>query len=395
MPVFDFNRSVNQEVLNTMKWEARYRDGKDLLCYSLADSDFEAPPILTERMVERAKKPHYGYTYRTDAFHNSVVNWLDRHVGWQIKADWISKGYGIYPSVCLIIQRFTQPGEGVIFQTPVHEVFWTVIEVNGRKAVENPLILDGDRYKFDFVDFEEKIVANNVKLFLLCSPHNPVCRLWTEEELKTLAEICLKHGVLIISDEVYAPLSHPGHRFISIASLSKEISYNTITCFSPSKAFSLTGIKDSLTIIENPDHFKRYEEALVTMNMNFGANLFGNVAIQCVLDECDDWLKEHIDYVIENRLTLNNYLETELPIIKLMPAEATCFAWLDCRALGLDDAGLDQFFVEEAGVLLRPGHHMGPGGKGFVRMMLSCPRSTVLEGLDRIKEAWTRKNSPN
>ena len=384
---YNFDVPVDQSLFNGMKWEQRYRNEKDLLCFSLADSDFEAPPQLTDRIAKRARVPHYGYAYRPDSFYESVVNWYMRHTGWIVEPEWISKGYGIYPSVCLIIQEFTEPDEGVIFQTPVHEVFWTVVEANGRNPVENPLVLEGDKYQFDYEDFERKIIEQNVTMFLLCSPHNPVCRLWSEDELKRLADICIRHGVLIVSDEVYAPLAHPGFQFKPIASLSEDISMQTITCFSPSKAFSLTGIKDSLTIIENSEYMNRYEKALIRMNMNFGANLFGNVAIQCVLDECDDWLEQHIDYVIKNRDTMVEYFRDNLPLLKLMPSEATCFAWIDCRALGFEDSELDEFLQNEAGVLLRPGYHMGPGGYGFMRMMLSCPRTIMLEGLDRIKIA--------
>lgn len=381
---YQFNVPVDQTQLQTMKWEPRYREHKDLLCYSLADSDFCAPPQLVRRLVERASKPHYGYTYRPDSFYDAIVNWYGRHAAWPIRPEWISKGYGIYPSICLMIQEFTKPGDGVIFQTPVHEVFWTVIRSNGRHPVENPLVLTDRGYQIDFEDFEAKIVRNKVRMYMLCNPHNPVCRAWSGSELSRLAEICMKHGVLIVSDEVYAPLVHPGYAFVPIASLSPEISSHTITCFSPSKAFSLTGIKDSLVIAENPAYFQRYEEALVRMNMNFGANLFGTVAIQCVLDECDGWLEQQLHYVVETRRQMEEYLAEMLPEIKLMPSQATCFGWLDFHSLGLADERLEEFLIKQAKVLLRPGYHMGPGGSGFMRMVLSCPRETVMQGLRQI-----------
>lgn len=384
---YQFNTPVDQTQLQTMKWEARYREQKDLLCYSLADSDFCAPPQLVRRLVERASKPHYGYTYRPDSFYEAVVNWYSRHMAWSIQPEWISKGYGIYPSICLMIQEFTDPGDGIIFQTPVHEVFWTVIRANDRHPVENPLLLAENGYQIDLDDFEAKIIRNNVRMYMLCSPHNPVCRTWTKYELSRLAEICIKHNVLIVSDEVYAPLVHPGYTFTPIASLSPEISAHTITCFSPSKAFSLTGIKDSIVITENPVYFQRYEKALVRMNMNFGANLFGTTAIQCVLDECDDWLEQHLLYVLETRQQMEKYLEENIPEIKLMAAQATCFGWLDFRALGMADEELEKFLIEQARVLLRPGYHMGPEGRGFMRMVLSCPRKTVMQGLGQICSA--------
>jgi len=384
---YQFNLPVDQTQLQTMKWEPRYREHKDLLCYSLADSDFCAPPQLVKRLTERASKPHYGYTYRPDSFYEAVVNWYSRHAQWSIRPEWISKGYGIYPSICLMIQEFTRPGDGIIFQTPVHEVFWTVIEANGRRPVENPLLLTENGYQIDFEDFEEKIVRNHVGIYMLCSPHNPVCRVWTKAELSRLAEICIKHNVLIVSDEVYSPLVHPGQTFVPIASLSPEVSAHTITCFSPSKAFSLTGIKDSLVITENPAYFQRYEKALIRMNMNFGANLFGTVAIQCVLDECDDWLEQQVGYVVETRRQMEKYLAETMPEIKLMPGQATCFGWLDFRALGMEDKALEEFLIKRAKVLLRPGYHMGPGGSGFMRMVLSCPRETVMQGLRQIRSA--------
>lgn len=384
---YQFDIPVDQTKLHTMKWEPRFRKAQDLLCYSLADSDFQAPPQLTQRLMERVALPHYGYTYRPDSFYEAVVNWYQRHTGWKIQPEWISKGYGIYPSICLIIQAFTQPCDGIIFQTPVHEIFWTIIQANGRKAVENPLLLTDEGYQFDFEDFERKIVEEHVTMYMLCSPHNPVCRLWKREELERLSEICLRHNVLIVSDEVYSPLAHPGYNFLPVAALSPEVSAQTITCFSPSKAFSLTGIKDSLVIIERKEYLRRYEQALITMNMNFGANLFGTVAIQCVLDECDDWLQEQIQYVLETRAAMEAFLAEHLPQIKLMPAQATCFGWLDFRALGMKNDQLEHFLIDEAGVLLRSGYHMGPGGEGFQRIMLSCPRNSVLQGLERICKA--------
>lgn len=385
---YDFDTPVNQAEIQSLKWEKHYHGGEnDLICMSLADSDFQAPPILVQRMVERASKPHYGYTYRDEGFYNAVIGWYSRHTKWQIRPEWISKGYGIYPSICLVIQEFTEPGDGVIFQTPVHEVFWTIVEKNGRRAVENPLTLTGQHYQMDLVDFEKEIIENHVRLYILCSPHNPVCRVWSREELAAVSAICLKHGVLMVADEVYAPLTHLDGGFTPLASISPEVSDRTITCFAPSKAFSLTGIKDSLVIIENPDIMKRYEQALIRMNMNFGANLFGTVAIQCVLDECDDWMREQIEYVLDNRTLMSDFLQKEIPCMTLMPSESTCFAWVDCRNLNLDDEALESFFTDSARVLIRPGKYMGPGGSGFVRFMLSCPKSTLINALRNIKKA--------
>jgi|CZCA01.1.fsa_nt_gi cystathionine beta-lyase len=383
-----FDTPVDQMHLTTMKWERTYRDGEeDLLCMSLADGDFCAPPQLVHRLSKRAAIPHYGYVYRPDSYYQTIINWFDRHMNWQIERDWISHSYGIYPSICLMIQEFTNPGDGIIFQPPVHEVFWTVVEANGRKPVENPLVLTEDGYRMDFDDFERKIVESNVKMMILCSPHNPVGRAWTRDELTRLVEICLRHGVMIISDEVYSPLVYKGIEFTSLATVSPEASLNSITCFSPSKAFSLTGLKDSLVITRNKEYMQRFEKALVRMNMNFGANLFGTVAIECVLGECDDWVEQQLAYVQENRRFMDAYLKKHIPQIKLMPAEATCFAWLDCRRLGLDDEQLERFFEKKARVLVRPGVPMGEGGSGFVRLVLSCPRSTVEEALDRICRA--------
>lgn len=388
---YDFDVPVDQTSITTMKWEEKFRNGKDLVCMSLADSDFHAPPILVKRLEERVRKAHFGYTYRDDSFYASITNWYKRHFGYAILKEWICKGAGIYPSICLIIQEFTAPGDGIIYTTPVHEVFRTVIESNGRVPVESPLILDKkNRYTFDYDDFEKKVCSQNIKIFILCSPHNPVCRVWTGYELERIAEICLKNNVLVVSDEVYSPLVHPNINFTPFGSLSKEIERNTITCFSPSKAFSLTGMKDSVTIISDEEKRARYKKALVRMNMNFGENLFGTVAIKCVLDECDDWLNQQLDYVMKNREYLQQSLKDAGVPFVLMPSEATVFAWLDCRTLGFSDDELDHFFSNQAKVSVRVGGKMGEGGTGFVRFVLACPRSTLEKAVNRIIAAYKK-----
>lgn len=385
---YDFDLPISRVNTASIKWDGiRTADGgEELLPLGLADMDFSSPPPVQKAIIARAEHGAYGYTLKTEAYLAAITAWMERQYDWSVKPEWVSHNFGVLTSISFILHVLTEPGDKVILQSPTFHPLIQVTEANGCVPEINPLRFADGRYEMDFGDLEKRIDAKT-KVMILCSPHNPVGRVWTKEELARLGDICLKHNLIIISDEVHSGIIFPGHRHTPLAAVSEALAQNSFTCTSPSKAFNLAGLCWSIVIIPNPVLREKYNAALKKFYFDFGANLFGTVATEAAYNEGDAWLSQLTEYLAANLAYLTEYLRENIPQIKVVKPEGTYLVWLDCRELGLNGKDLEQFFRRQAKVLFAQGYAFGPDGDGFVRLNIGCPRGILTEGLKRMKKA--------
>jgi cystathionine beta-lyase len=383
-----FDKVVNRKNTGSVKWDTAKEHGvpHDILPLWVADMDFKAPAGVIEALLERVEHGIFGYTVPTDSYYNAVVNWMDRRHQWKIEKDWIVTAPGIVPAIHFAVQTYTKEGEGVLIQRPVYNPFTDAVLNNGRKLINSPLVVRGDAYEMDFEDFEKKIVNNEVKLFILCSPHNPVGRVWTREELTTIGDICVKHNVLVVADEIHHDLVFKGKRHIPFASLGSKYSNICITCTAPSKTFNLAGLQISNIIIENKEILKRLNSYLESIALTM-SNVFGIIGSEAAYNTGEEWLEELIDYIEANKKLVQKFMVEKLPNIKVIDSDATYLLWIDFRGLGLEQAELDKFLAEEAKLWLNAGYIYGEEGFGFERLNLACPRSILEKGLKQLEGA--------
>ena len=383
-----FHKEIDPSKVNRMKWEAEIeRTGdRDLLCFGTADMDFPSAKPILDAIHKVADAGHLGYPFVQPGFYDAIINWQKRLGRWEIKPEWIATHVGVYPSSWAIIEALTEPGDEIIFQTPVHFCFDAVTRDNGRVPIYNPLVQRNGHFEMDYEHFEAAITPRT-KIMWLCNPHNPVGRAWSREELEKLGEICLKNNIIIMSDDVYCGLLYPGKTYTPIASLSKELSMNTITCYSTSKIYNTTGVKQSFVVCENPELLEAYNLSLRKQNLNYGKNVFGLAVTEAAFNHCDDWVRELMDYVSENHNTTKKLLEDGIPGVVVGDAEATYFVWIDFRVLGLDRTAMENLFEKKARVIVEVGHKFGDVGEGFVRLNLACRREVLIEGMERIIKA--------
>lgn len=389
MAQFDFDRIIDRSHTGAMKWDARKENGmgEDVLAMWVADMDFEAPPAVKEAIVAKAQSGVYGYDIPAAGFRRAVKEWMGKRHDWEIEEDWIVISPGVVFAFSAAICTLTQPGDAVLLQSPVYGPFFSAIQRNGRKLVDNPLLLKDGRYEVDFQDMEKKIVEQDVKLFMFCSPHNPTGRVWTHEELSQLAAICQKHGVMVVSDEIHHDLVFAPHKHLPFAALSPWAAENTITCTAPSKTFNLAGLDHANTIIENAPLRDRYVARLEALGYSSHAS-FGALACREAYSHGGEWLEALLAYVRGNFDLLRDRLDAEMPCIHLIEPEGLYLAWLDMRELSFSEENASLFLQKKAKLWCNDGASFGTQGAGFVRMNLACPRSVVAEALNRIAQAY-------
>ncbi len=389
---YDFETPINPANLSRSKWEFEFeRKGRDtLLSFGTADMDFCSAPEVVTALVETAQKGHFGYPYKQQPYYAAVVGYLERNFQWPIKPEWIQFSTGVYASMQPVIDALSEPGDEVIFQPPVHHIFAELISATQRVAVANPLCFDGETYRFDF-DQLEGVITAKTKVLLLCNPHNPVGRVWTPEELGRLHDICSRNGVRIVSDEVYNGLLYEGVRFTPMASVSASASLNTVTLLSASKTFNLTGLKHSLMVTENEVIRQAIAKEQQRSNMYYGGSLFGQVATETAFRDCDMWRAELMEHVRANFDALHAFFGTHFPEVYVCRPQSTYFAWINCSAWNLTRSQLQDFFEEQANIIVTFGHMLGQGGEGHIRMNLACPQATLTQGLNRILSAFQAK----
>ena len=382
----DFDHEINRAGSHSLKYDARENVfGKpDVIPLWVADMDFASPPAITEALAARARHPMYGYTLFPDSLYEAVINWMQQRHGWAIKREWIVFCPGVVPSLNAAIMAFTHVADPVIVQPPVYFPFFSAVTNNDRKLLPNPLQLKNGTYTIDFDHFAK--CAKQAKLLLLCSPHNPVGRVWDKQELMKLLDIAEKNDVLIISDEIHADLIYPGHKHHVTATLAENPA-RVITAMSPTKTFNIAGPNLSVLIIPDEKQRTKMNQVFDTFHVT-ASNPFSIVAFETAYREGAPWLEALLHYLQGTRDAVDAFLKEHLPEIKLIKPEGTYLSWLDCRRLNMTDAQLKHFFIHQAGVGMNPGPQFGKmEGSGFMRLNLGAPRNIILKALKQIKEA--------
>lgn len=383
----DFNRVLDRRNSGSVKWDqcGELFGAEDVLPLWVADMDFESPPAVKQALLRRAEKGLYGYSVNDGTYFEAITSWFRRKHDWELKPEWIVDSPGVVTSLSLCVELFSKPGDEVIIQTPVYPPFYEVITGNDRQVAENPLVLQDGRYEMDYAQLET-LMQGGAKLLILCSPHNPVGRVWEREELLRLGDLCLRYGVTVISDGIHCDLQLPGHQYISFAALSPELADITITALSVTKTFNLPGLQTSYIVASNPELRDKFNRRKNTLGLDT-PGFFAAEVVKAAYNESEDWLKDLIDYVAGNVEFATSYLNEHLPQIIVTKPEGTYLLWIDCRALGLDAAGLKQLMYQDAKVAFNDGSTFGTEGAGYLRVNLACPRYILEEALKRFCQA--------
>jgi len=387
---YDFDRRVDRRNTRSYKWDQGEKlfGDKDLLPLWVADMDFLVPPAVQAVLEQRAALGVYGYAIRSDSYFDAIVNWYKRRHGWTIDPKWITDSPGVVTSLSLAVDQFCEPGGQVVLQSPVYYPFYDVIQSNGRVVTKNPLIIRKGRFEMD-LEHLESLFIGRAKLLLLCNPHNPGGRVWEREELIKLGELCLKHGVMVVSDEIHCDLVLPGHKYIPFASLSEEIANITITCLAATKTFNLPGLHTSFIVASNASIRRKLEHRINTLGIHMASH-FAQDAVEAAYNEGEAWLNEMLAYVNGNMEFALEYFVLYLPEVKPLRPEGTYLLWIDCRALGLDVQGLKDLMFKQAKVIFNDGAVFGTEGEGWLRINLACPRLIVEQALKQFCDAAKR-----
>lgn len=383
----NFTTIHDRKNTRSVKWDLLKPvfQSEDVLPMWVADMDFQVPQAVKHAIVNRAEHGIFGYTIIDEDVKNAIAAWLNRRHQWTIDQEWLSFSPGVVASLHMAVQAFTEPNDKIMIQTPVYPPFYQVIGQHERMLVKNPLLKKDGYFQIDFDDFEEKL-KTGVKAFILCSPHNPVGRVWKKEELEEMARLCLKYDVLVISDEIHSDLVFPGFHHTPIAALSDEIKRQTITCMSPSKTFNLAGLQASY-IITADNNKRNILNAQLEKQGHGMLNTMGNVAIDAAYNHGESWLEELNDLLDSHKRYVKDMLE-KYTQIKVTRTEGTYLLWLDCSALGMDSNHLRTFMIQKAKVGLNPGSEYGDEGDQFMRMNIACPRAILDEGVKRMIAAF-------
>ncbi len=381
-----FDKLVDRKNTNTEKWDgmkAKY-NREDLLPLWIADMDFEVAEEISKRVEERAKHNVYGYAYCTDEYYNSIINWMERKHDWKVEKDWIMYTPGVISAVSFVIDGLTKPGDNIILQTPAYDPFYSIIEDHGCEVKDNPLILKDERYEIDFEDMENKI-DENTKIILICSPHNPLGRVWTKEELEKISEIALKYNLMVISDEIHSEIIFDGHKHTTFATLSKEMENNCIICTSPTKAFNIAGLQVANLIIAN-EEIRNNVQKIIDKNHFIRPSIFGVESLMAAYDESEYWLEEVTEYIETNKNYFIDYLKKNIPEINVVEPGGSYLLWTDFSGLNLNLDELNTFLTDDCKLAFIDGQIFGKKGELFQRINIACPKSRLEEVLRRLDE---------
>ena len=375
---------VDREGSFCSKWDGRQSmfGTSDLLPLWVADMDFESPKSVQNALIKRAKHQVYAYTIYDDEFYDSIARWYRESIGWEIKPEWIVPEHGVVISINLAIKEYSKEGDGILVQTPIYPPFISSVKRNGRKLLDNKLVQKDGKVSIDFVDFEQK--AKEAKLFLLCSPHNPTTKSWSVDELQMMLDICIKHNVIIISDEIHSDLVFE-KKHTPIASLEGASGY-VLTLHAPSKTFNIAGLNTSYAIIENDSLRRRYSQMHKRAGLDNG-NLFGIVALKAAYNDDGKWIDALSIQIKQNYEYVKGFIDSKVSQITVYEHDATFLMWLDCRGLGMDDKELERFFIEDAKLGLNSGYSFGEAGSGFMRLNIGTSREILEVAMQRLYNA--------
>ena len=378
---YNFDEIIPRRGTNSYKWDSA--NDADVLPMWVADMDFRTAPAVVEVLRKRMDHGIFGYTKVPPVYYDAIINWFTRRHGWQIDRDWIIYTSGVVPALSAIIKALTVPGDRVLVQTPVYNCFFSSIRNNGCEIVANPLVYTNGTYRIDFDDLARKATDPKVRLLLLCNPHNPVGRVWTRAELMCIGEICLRNDVLVVADEIHCELVYSGHTYIPFASISDDFRTRSVTCTSPSKAFNLAGLQIA-NIIAADEGVRRRIDRAININEVCDVNPFGVIATIAAYNEGGAWLDALRKYLWENYEYLCRFFEQRLPQYPVLPLEGTYLVWIDCRASSIGSDATTLRLQEEQKLMVNSGTLYGPGGEGFIRLNIACPRTLLADGLERI-----------
>lgn len=386
LPAAYFDRVIERCGTGCYKYDAPLPEGarEDTLPMWVADMDLQTAPAVIEALQKDCAHGIFGYAFTDAEYDRLICDWYARRMDWHIEPEWIVKTPGVVFAVSMAICAVTKPGDRVLIQQPVYHPFANIIRENGRTLVVNELVHENGAYRVDYADFEAKITENEVKAFVLCSPHNPIAKVWKKDELEKMCAICLKHGVTIISDEIHSDFIYPGSVHVPTSSLSPEIAARTITCTAPSKTFNIAGLQGSNIIISDKGLREAYEKTFRATGCG-GISCLSVTATKAAYRDGEGWLEGLLDYLAENVRILREGLR-DTPI-RMAEPEGTYLMWLDCRALGMTADELNDFFLQKAGVYCNRGDMFGAGGVGFMRMNIGCTHATVREAVCRLRKA--------
>lgn len=387
---YSFDKIIDRRGTDSLKYDLAAKRGmpEDIIPLWVADMDFPAPPEVLEALVEKSRHGIFGYSDTIgDDYFNALADWYASRFNWHLSPKWLVKTPGVVFAICTAIRALTEEGDAVLIQEPVYYPFAGSVRANNRNLVVNELVYRDGRYYIDFDDFEDKIARNRVRLFILCSPHNPVGRVWSEEELAAMGEICLKYSVKVVADEIHADFVYPGYRHHVFETIRPEFADMTITCTAPTKTFNLAGLQISNVFISNTELRKKFKQELEKTGYS-QPNIMGLVACKAAYRYGAQWLEDLNSYLVSNLALVRDFLAQELPSVRLVEPEGTYLLWLDFRALDLPDKELNDLIVQKAGLWLNAGPMFGAGGEGFQRINIGCPAATLQKALERLKKAF-------
>ncbi len=384
----DFDKVIDRRNTRCLKYDFAKRRGmpEDVLPLWVADMDFKTSSYIEDALIERARHGIFGYSEVQTSYFEILANWMKKHHNWDVQEKWLVKTPGVVFALAMAVKAYTKIGESVLIQTPVYYPFYEVIRDNGRKIVENELYLgDDNRYHINFEDFEKKIISEKVRLFILCSPHNPVGRVWTAEELVKLGDICVKHDVTVVSDEIHADFVFKGRHHV-FASLKKEFENISVTCTSASKTFNLAGLMMSNIFIPNHELKRKFRKELDAAGTS-QLGIMGLVATEAAYSKGEEWYRSMLEYVRGNIEFAKEYIAENMPDVSMIDIEGTYLVWLDFHKTGLSAEELDRRIIHNAKLWLDSGKIFGKCGEGFQRINVACPRNILKEALERIRNA--------
>ena len=384
---YDFETLIPRKNMGSRKWNVMAQHNpnaaEDVIPLSVADMEFRNPPELAQGLKDYIDRSILGYTLPNDAFYQSVSRWMKNRHQWDIKPEWLVQAPGVVNALFGIVKTFTEPGDGIIIMQPVYYPFSAAITQNGRELVNNALIYEDYAYRIDFDDLEKKAKDPKNKMLILCSPHNPIGRVWTREELEKVSRICIDNNVLVVSDEIHFDFILTGHKHTVFANISEEFAQHCIICTAPSKTFNIAGLKISNIVIPN-DHLRK--QLLEKNQRDFASNALGIQACRICYDDCGAWKDEMLCMIEYNYQQVKKFVEEKLPQIKVIELQGTYLLWLDCTALGLSDEELEKLTLG-ADLYLDEGYLFGPGGSGFERINLACPTRYLMAAMERFQKA--------
>ena len=388
--MFDFDKVIDRKGTNCAKFDMAVEMGypEDVLPLWVADMDFAAPECVQQALRKAIDHGIYGYSFLGEEFYAAIENWFESRFSWKIDRQWHLVTPGVVFALSAAVRAATQPGDAILVQSPVYPPFYRVVEKNDRKLIDSPLVYENGKFVIDFAATEQRIIENNVKMLILCSPHNPVCRVWTKEELQKLGAICKKHGVIVVSDEIHCDFAFPEYPHTPFPVACPELAEQTVVCTAPSKSFNLAGLQMSNIFIPGKELREKVKKQMEIVCYT-EPNRLSTIACTAAYAEGGPWLDACKAYMRENLNFVRTFLQENIPAIKLVEPEGTYFAWLDCRGLGMTEEELDQLIIHKAKLWLDTGSFFGKNAACFQRVVLACPRVTLEKALHQLADALT------